>query len=116
MSVVPERDEAASMVASGEHALHVEGDLAGARCWFTKAYEHAERAEDARLMALAAIGLGGLWVHEHRSAADAASVEAGQRDALGALDPRSSLALRLRARGATPGAPPGPRGGQRQPP
>lgn len=98
MSVVPERDEAASMVASGEHALHVEGDLAGARCWFAKAYEHADRADDTRLMALAAVGLGGLWVHEHRSAADAASVEAHQRDALRALDQRSSLALRMRAR------------------
>ncbi len=98
MTVVPERDEAASMVASGERALHVEGDLTGARCWFTKAYEQAGRAGDPRLAALAAVGLGGLWVHEHRTAADAASVEEHQRDALAALDPRSSLALRLRTR------------------
>ncbi|MFC0066034.1 hypothetical protein ACFFQW_19745 [Umezawaea endophytica] len=98
MSVVPERDEAESMVASGERALHVDGDLAGARCWFTKAYEVAERVGDERLMALAAVGLGGLWVHEHRTAADAASVEAHQREALRALDPASSLALRMRTR------------------
>jgi tetratricopeptide (TPR) repeat protein len=49
-------------------------------------------------MAVAAVGLGGLWVHEHRTAADAASVEAHQREALRDLDPTSSLALRMRAR------------------
>ncbi|MEO6083195.1 MAG: hypothetical protein ABIQ18_08815, partial [Umezawaea sp.] len=98
MSVGPDWGEAASMVASGEWALHVDGDLAGARCWFTKAYEHAERAGDPELVALAAVGLGGLWVHEHRTATDAAAVEAHQREALSALDPRSSLALRMRAR------------------
>ena len=91
-------DEATALVAKGEHALHVDGDLAGARCHFTKAYELAEREDDPRLMALAAVGLGGLWVHEHRTAADAASVEAHQRTALRALDPRSSLALRMRTR------------------
>ncbi|PRY34751.1 hypothetical protein CLV43_11527 [Umezawaea tangerina] len=86
------------MVAAGEQALHVEGDLTVARDLFAKAYGLAEQAADAELMATAAIGLGGLWVHEHRTAADAASVEAQQRSALARLDPASSLALRLRAR------------------
>lgn len=86
------------MLAAGERALHVDGDLAGARCWFAKAYAAAEQVGDREVMAAAALGLGGLWVHEHRTAADAASVEEQQRDALAALDPRSSLALRLRAR------------------
>ena len=49
-------------------------------------------------MAAGALGLGGLWVHEHRPSTEAAHVEARQRGALAGLDPRSVLALRLRAR------------------
>jgi hypothetical protein len=66
--------------------------------WFDAAYREAECRGDERGMARAALGLGGLWVHEHRTAADAARVRARQRDALARLDPRSSLALRLRIR------------------
>ena len=46
----------------------------------------------------AALGLGGLWVHEHRGAIEATRVETWQRTALEELDPRSSLAARLRVR------------------
>jgi len=98
MSVVPARVEAAELLAAGERALHVDGDLAAARSWFDQAYRQAESADEPTVLAAAALGLGGLWVHEHRTAADAASVEARQRDALAAVDPESSLALRLRAR------------------
>jgi tetratricopeptide (TPR) repeat protein len=98
MSVGPVRVEAASLLAMGDRALHVDGDLTAARAWFGRAYEQAEEANEWQVMAAAALGLGGLWVHEHRSVADAASVEARQRTALSLLDPRSPLALRLRAR------------------
>lgn len=49
-------------------------------------------------MARAALGLGGLWVHEHRTAADTAMVRERQRRALRLIDPESSLAFRLRIR------------------
>ena len=49
-------------------------------------------------MARAAIGLGGMWVHEHRSAVDAARVEAQQLRALSLVDPKSAVGLRLRMR------------------
>ncbi|NRQ35963.1 hypothetical protein HII36_29635, partial [Nonomuraea sp. NN258] len=39
-----------------------------------------------------------VWVHEHRTAAEAATLRTRQRRALAAIDPRSPLALRLRAR------------------
>lgn len=107
MSIVPvigdvrsghARADAESSVAMGEQALHVDGDLAAARSWFIRAYALAEEAGEGRLMAAAALGLGGLWVHEHRPVAAAACVEARQRTAVSLLDPRSSLALRMRAR------------------
>jgi hypothetical protein len=66
-----------AMLAAGERALHVEGDLTDARSWFAKAYAAAEHVGDRDVMAAAALGLGGLWVHEHRTAADAASVACG---------------------------------------
>lgn len=98
MSGVPVRVETAALLAAGDRALHVDGDLTAARSWFAQAYAGAVRAGEPNAMAAAALGLGGLWVHEHRTAADAASVEARQRDALAAVAPGSSLALRLRAR------------------
>ncbi len=83
---------------AGENALHVDGDLRTARKWFDRAYREGERQGESRAMARAALGLGGLWVHEHRTAADAGFVRARQRRALSLVDPRSHLALRLRAR------------------
>ncbi len=49
-------------------------------------------------MARAALGLGGMWVHEHRSAVDAARVEAQQQRAFSLIEPDSALGLRLRMR------------------
>jgi hypothetical protein len=83
---------------AGERALFVEGDLRAGRRLFDAAYGEAERRGDERGMARAALGLSGLWVHEHRTAADAAMVRGRQRGALSLLDPRSSLARRLRTR------------------
>ncbi|MGW0805842.1 hypothetical protein [Nonomuraea sp. NPDC002799] len=82
----------------GEHALYVEGDMRRARERFDVAYREAAERGDPPAMARAALGLGGLWVHEHRTAAGAATVRVRQRDALALLDPASALALRLRVR------------------
>lgn len=90
--------DVATCLAAGESALHVEGDVLASRRWFDVAYREAERCRDGGAMALAALGLGGLWVHEQRSAADAAMVRVRQREALSLIDPKSSSAFRLRVR------------------
>ncbi|GII76592.1 hypothetical protein Sru01_15740 [Sphaerisporangium rufum] len=92
------RQDRESLLRAGERALSEEGDLRAARRSFDAAYRAAEDAGDHEALARAALGLGGLWVNEHRTAADALPVQARQRGALHALDPRSPLALRLRAR------------------
>ncbi|WP_433509031.1 hypothetical protein ACQP2T_34310 [Nonomuraea sp. CA-143628] len=91
-------DDIEMSLLSGEHALYGEGSLRAARRWFETAHREAERHGDADGMARAALGLGGLWVHEHRTAAEAAAVRARQRQALALVEPRSSLGLRLRVR------------------
>ncbi|GAA4961956.1 hypothetical protein HD597_001993 [Nonomuraea thailandensis] len=82
----------------GEHALLVKGDMRRARERFDNAYAEAAHRGEADALARAALGLGGMWVHEHRTAAAAATVRVRQRDALARLDPGSPLALRLRIR------------------
>jgi hypothetical protein len=82
----------------GEHALLVKGDMRRARERFDVAFREAGQRGDHDAMARAALGLGGVWVHEHRTAAGAAMVRVRQREALSLLDPCSSLALRLRVR------------------
>ncbi|MFI6320116.1 hypothetical protein ACIBG8_21445 [Nonomuraea sp. NPDC050556] len=90
-------DVEAALVA-GERALHSDGDLQASRRLFDEAYQAADREGDGPALARAALGLGGLWVHEHRTAADAGMVRARQRRALTVIDRRSSVAFRLRAR------------------
>jgi len=83
---------------AGWHALHVRGALREARAHFDVAHRRAEQAGDGVAMVRAAIGLGGVWVHEHRGAAEAALVRRRQRQGL-ALAPLGSpehLELRLR--------------------
>lgn len=82
----------------GERALLVEGDLRRARERFDIAYREAAQRGDGSAMARAALGLGGMWVHEHRTAEGASMVRLRQREALALLDGDSSLALRLRVR------------------
>ncbi|MDX3102144.1 ATP-binding protein [Nonomuraea angiospora] len=82
----------------GERALFVNGDLQTARRWFDSAYRLAELCGDPSSLARAALGLGGIWVHEHRTCAESEMVRARQRHALSLVDPRSSTALRLRVR------------------
>ncbi|MEV0595642.1 hypothetical protein [Nonomuraea cavernae] len=83
---------------AGEHAVHVEGDFQAGRERFDAAYREAARVGDGPGMARAALGLGGLWVHEHRTAAGGAMVRVRQSEALALIDPGSPLGLRLRAR------------------
>ncbi|TMR95131.1 hypothetical protein EJK15_30255 [Nonomuraea basaltis] len=82
----------------GERALYVNGDLQTARRWFDAAYRQAELCADPIGLARAALGLGGVWVHEHRTCAESERVRAVQRHALALLNPSSPLALRLRVR------------------
>jgi hypothetical protein len=82
----------------GEHALLVKGDMRRARERFDSAYAQAAQRGEADALARAALGLGGMWVHEHRTAAAAATVRVRRRDALSQLDAGSPLALRLRIR------------------
>ncbi|GAA3816209.1 hypothetical protein GCM10022226_41170 [Sphaerisporangium flaviroseum] len=92
------QDDLDSSILEGERALFADGDLNAGRRWLDAAYREAERRGDAEAMARAALGLGGVWVHEHRTTAEAATVRMRQRHALPLIHPRSSLALRLRAR------------------
>jgi hypothetical protein len=87
-----------SLIASGIRALDGDGDLRASRLWFERAHQSAVRSGDADVMAIAALGLCGLWVHEHRTAAAAVMLQSRLRRALSLADPHSSLALRLRIR------------------
>src|SRR4051812_38316124 len=78
--------------------LLMEGRLAEARVAYWQDVDAAEAAGDAVALATAAIGLGGLWVHEHRATVERAHVRVVQRRALDGLDPAHPLAVRLRAR------------------
>jgi hypothetical protein len=89
---------AEELVARGSQALDLDGDLQESRRQFEAAYQAAERNGDTHTMAAAVLGLGGLWVHEHRTAAAGALLDHQLRQALSLVDPRSPLALRLRAR------------------
>lgn len=86
------------LLSRGEHALEADGDLRAGREWFDRAYRAADQECDGAGMARAALGLAGLWVHEHRGAPAAALLQARLRSARSAVDPGSSLALRLKAR------------------
>ncbi|WP_062354255.1 hypothetical protein [Herbidospora yilanensis] len=85
-------------LAAGEHALHTEGDLRAARQWFEPAWRGAEGDGDHEGMARSALGLGGVWVHEHRTAEAESTVRTRQWQALAAAEPGSDLARRLRIR------------------
>jgi hypothetical protein len=65
-------DTQTPLLRGGARALTVDGDLVASRRWFDEAYRAAERAGDGNAMAPAALGLGGRWVHEHRTAGAAA--------------------------------------------
>ncbi|GIJ66707.1 hypothetical protein [Virgisporangium ochraceum] len=87
-----------STLAGAVRALEVHGDLAASRVRFDAAFRAADADGDAERTGLAALGFGGMWVHEQRSATAAALVESRLRYALSVVDPASTLALRLRVR------------------
>ena len=91
-------DELAVTLADGARAQYVDGDLGASRRHFEQAFQLAERAGDVRAMALAALGLAGLWVSERRTTTGAVLLEARLEHVLSLLDPHSSLALRVRTR------------------
>jgi hypothetical protein len=81
------------------------GRLAEARPLFHRAACVAEAEGDAVALARAALGLGGVWVREHRLLAEAERVAALQRRALDGLPPeapvlRTRLTIRLAAEAA----------------
>jgi len=90
--------ELAAALAAGARALNDDGDLRASRQEFDRAYRLAEQAGDWPDMAVAALGLAGLWVGESRAVTGAAQLEARLQHVLARLDPDGSLALRLRAR------------------
>ncbi|MDT0467913.1 hypothetical protein [Streptomyces gibsoniae] len=91
-------DELRTLLDEGTRAVVDDGDLRTGRDRFGRAYRIAESVGEERSMAVAALGFGGLWVHEHRTVAGSVLLESQIRRALDLLDPQSSLALRLRIR------------------
>jgi hypothetical protein len=91
-------DGLGAALLAGARARDVDGDLRASRQSFEQAYQLAERAGDAPAMALAALGLAGLWVSERRTVTGAVLLEARLEHVFSLLDPQSSLALRIRAR------------------
>ncbi|HTZ90862.1 MAG TPA: hypothetical protein VMB74_00590 [Streptosporangiaceae bacterium] len=91
-------EELNAALTAGDHALNTGGDLVASRQSFERAYQLAERAGDPEAVALAALGLAGLWVSERRTMTGAAMLEARLQHALAMLDESSALALRVRAR------------------
>jgi hypothetical protein len=86
------------LLAAGYRALDVHGDLRESRRWFDLAYGAAASPGDPYAMAEAAVGLSGLWVHEHRTTGACAALEMRLRHALSLVEFRSPLGIRLRAR------------------
>jgi hypothetical protein len=71
----------AALVVEWAEAVLACGHLAEARPLFHRATQVAEAEGDAVVYARAALGLGGVWVREHRLLAEAERVAALQRRA-----------------------------------
>ena len=95
-SAVPGPLPAALLVQWAEAVL-ASGRLAGARDVFGRAAAAARAEGDPVLLARAALGLGGVWVAEHRDRAERERMLALQRDALAGL-PEAEAGLRARLR------------------
>ena len=94
----PLPDELHVALADGDRALNTDGDLRASRRSFERAYQLAELAGDVPAMAVAALGLAGLWVSERRTVTGAVMLEARLQQVLSLLDEHSCIALRIRAR------------------
>jgi len=91
-------DELRVCLADGERALTDSGDLRASRTCFDRAYQLAELAGEPEAMAVAVLGLAGLWVSERRTFTGAAMLQTRLQHVLSLLGAQSSLALRIRAR------------------
>jgi hypothetical protein len=87
-----------SALSAGDRALHTDGDLHTSRRNFERAYQLAVAESDVQAMALATLGLAGLWVSERRTVSGAAQLEGRLQHVLSLLKADSPLALRVRAR------------------
>ena len=96
--VADQAEELAAALADGSRAEHEDGDLLASRPSYERAYRLAEQAGDVQAMAVAALGLAGLWVCERRTVTSAVLLEARLQHVLSLLDARSVLALRVRTR------------------
>jgi DNA-binding CsgD family transcriptional regulator len=101
---------AASLIVEAAEAVLACGRLAESRPLFHRAAQLAEAEGNEEVFARAAIGLGGVWVREHRFAVEAEGVMALQRRALDALPReahvlRGRLTVRLAAEATYRGAP-----------
>jgi hypothetical protein len=96
--VADQAEELAAALADGSRAQHEDGDLLASRPSYERAYRLAEQAGDVQAMAVAALGLAGLWVCERRTVTSAVLLEARLQHVLSLLDARSVLALRVRTR------------------
>ena len=85
-------------LADGDRALHSDGDLRASRTSFERAFQLAGRAGDEPAMAVAALGLAGLWVSERRTVTGSVMLEERLGQLLPSLGGHAGLALRIRAR------------------
>lgn len=88
------------LLADAERAVWDHGDLRRGRELFDIAFRRTQGGRDPRTTAAAALGLAGLWVHEHQSFTGAAVALDRLRRAAeaAAAVPDAVLAARLRAR------------------
>lgn len=106
----PDLPEWAALLVERADAVLATGRLIDARAAFETATEAAELAGDPVLLARAVLGLGGVWVHEHRNAAVRKHMLARQQAALCVLPDeeralRCRLAVRLAAEAVYEGGP-----------
>ena len=99
------RDNAESVesaLADATTALEADGDLRNSRPAFEAAYIEGERTAAGLVMATAALGaMHGQWMPGHRGQVAASLLDARLAHALSFIDPRTTLALRLRIRAAS---------------
>jgi len=89
----------AELLTDWAEAVLMCGRLAEARGLFDRAVVAAEEAGDMVLLARAGLGLGGVWINEHRTTVAWERVAGLQRRALDGLDPaEAGLRRRLRTR------------------
>jgi DNA-binding SARP family transcriptional activator len=89
---------AAALIERGWFALHEAGDLRLSRHCFELACRTAEQVGDREALAEGAIGLGGIWLHEHRNSAVRARVQSWQARAASTAPIGGAHDLLLRAR------------------